>query len=226
MKFRSSLLAGVLATSLSLGGGAALAQDSSPQASPQVFESEPVSVDLTDVDGRVVASATFTQTDSGLNIVVQSTSEGDGSGLEAGLHGIHIHETGVCDPEGETPFESAGGHFNPTGAPHGALEDEESHAGDLGNLEVDETGTFGLDIVTDKLTMEPGGENSLADADGSAIIIHAGEDDLQTDPSGESGDRLACGVIFAEEGSGATPAADGSDATPEATPEISGTPAT
>lgn len=218
MNIRSRLIAGVLASSLSLGGGIALAQDTSPQASPQGFQSEPVVVDLADVEGRVVASATFTETNSGLNIVIQSTSQGDGSGLEAGMHGIHIHETGVCDPSGETPFESAGGHFNPTDASHGGLEDEESHAGDLGNIEVNDTGTFGVDIVTDKVTLEPGAANSLDDEDGSAIIIHAGEDDLETDPSGESGDRLACGVIFAAPDSGATPAADGSDATPEATP--------
>jgi Cu-Zn family superoxide dismutase len=214
MKFRSTLLAGVLASSLSLGGGLALAQDASPEASPQGTSGEPIAVELSNVDGRIVASATFTETESGVNIVIQSTSQDDGSGLEAGLHGVHIHETGTCDAEGETPFESAGGHFNPTQHTHGALDDEESHAGDLGNLEVDETGTFGAEITTDKVTLEPGAENSLADADGSAIIIHAGEDDLQTDPSGESGDRVACGVIFAPEGDAATPVSG----TPEASP--------
>jgi len=207
-----------LAATLSLGGGVAIAQDGSPAASPQAFESQPVTVNLENVDGDVVGSATFTETDTGVNIVVQSTSEGSGSGLEEGLHGIHIHETGVCDPSTETPFESAGGHFNPTDASHGGLDDEDSHAGDLGNIEVDSEGTFGADITTDKITLEAGAENSLDDADGSAIIIHAGEDDLQTDPSGESGDRLACGVIFAGDNAGATPAADGSDATPQSTP--------
>lgn len=218
MGIRSRISAGLLAATLSLGGGAAIAQDSTPQASPQGTGTEPITVNLTNVDGDVVASATFTESDSGLNIVVQSTSEGSGSGLEEGAHGLHIHETGVCDPSGDTPFESAGGHFNPTNAMHGDLEDEDSHAGDLGNIEVDAEGTFGADITTDKLTLEAGAENSLDDEDGSAIVIHAGEDDLSTDPSGESGDRVACGVIFPADDAAATPAADGLDATPESTP--------
>lgn len=215
MGMRSRIAAGLLASTLALSGGAVLAQEASPEATPDVGEI--LTVNLSNTDGEVVASASFSASDGGVNIVVQSTSEGAGSGLEPGQHGIHIHETGECDPSGETPFESAGGHFNPTGASHGSPEDQDSHAGDLGNLEVDETGTFGADFVTDKVTLEPGAENSLADADGSAIIIHAGEDDLETDPSGESGDRVACGVIFPAEDA-ATPAADGSDATPEATP--------
>jgi len=217
MGFRSRVVTGLLASTLSLSGGAALAaQDATPEATPVVGEI--VTVNLTDVNGEIVGSASFSESTTGVTITVQSTSGGAGSGLEPGLHGLHIHETGACDPSGETSFESAGGHFNPTGAPHGDLEDPDSHAGDLGNIEVDETGGFGLDIVTAKITLEPGAENSLADADGSAIVIHAGEDDLMTDPSGESGDRLACGVIFAPEASGETGAADGSDATPEATP--------
>lgn len=213
MNLRSRIVTGLLASTLSLSGGAALAAQ---EATPEVGEL--VTVELENVDGDVVASTSFSQTPNGVTITVQSTSGGSGSGLEPGLHGIHIHETGECDASGDTPFESAGGHFNPTGASHGGLEDEDSHAGDLGNLEVDETGTFGLDIVTDKFALDPGAENSLADADGSAIIIHAGEDDLESDPSGESGDRVACGVIFAPEGSGAASADDGSDATPQATP--------
>ena len=213
MGFRSRIVTGLLASTLVLGGATAAAAQ---EATPEIGEI--VTVNLENVDGDIVGSVSFSENESGVSITVQSTSEGSGSGLEAGLHGIHIHETGECDSSGDTPFESAGGHFNPTDASHGGLEDEDSHAGDLGNIEVDETSTFGLNIVTDKVTLEPGAENSLADADGSAIIIHAGEDDLETDPSGESGDRLACGVIFAPEGSGATPASDGSDATPEATP--------
>lgn len=213
MGIRLRMAAGLLASTLCLSGGAAVGAQ---EATPEVGEM--LTVNLTNTGGEIVGSARFSESDEGVNIVVQSTSEGSGSGLEPGLHGIHIHETGECDPSGETPFGSAGGHFNPTGASHGGLEDEDSHAGDLGNLEVNETGTFGLDIVTGEVTLTPGAENSLADEDGSAIIIHAGEDDLETDPSGESGDRIACGVIFAAADSNATPAADGSDATPEATP--------
>ena len=216
MGVRTRIAAGVLASSLALGGGAVAAQESTPAGTPAI--GEPLTLDLTTANGDVIGSATIVASPNGVTITLQSTSEGSGSGLEPGPHGVHIHETGNCDPSGDTPFGSAGEHFNPTGASHGALEDTDSHAGDLGNLEVDGAGTFGLDVTTDKVSLEPGAENSLADEDGSAILIHAGEDDLQTDPSGESGDPVACGVIFAEAGSDATPAADGSDATPEATP--------
>jgi Cu-Zn family superoxide dismutase len=113
----------------------------------------------------------------------------------------------MCDPSGETAFQSAGGHFNPTDASHGGPDDEDSHAGDLGNLTVDDNGAFEFEITTDRVTLDPEAENSLADQDGGALVIHAGADDLKTDPSGESGERLICGVIF--------PAMEG---TPEATP--------
>ena len=212
MGLRSQLAAGLLASILAVSGGVALAQ----QATPEV--SEIITVDLTNPDGDLVGTASFAETPEGVTVTVQSTSEGAGSGLEPGLHGIHIHETGDCDPSGDTPYEAAGGHFNPTDAKHGAPDDPDSHAGDLGNLEVDETGTFGLEISTGKVTLAPGAENSLADEDGSAIIIHAGEDDLETDPSGESGERIACGVIFPAAGAVGTPADDDSDATPESTP--------
>jgi len=206
------LAAGLLASTLAVSGGAALAQEATPEMG------ESVTVDLTNADGALVGTATLAETPQGVTVTVQSTSQGEGSGVEPGLHGIHIHETGECDPSGDMPFASAGGHFNPTDAVHGAPDDPESHAGDLGNLEVEEGGIFGFEITTNKVTLAPGAENSLADEDGSAILIHANEDDLETDPSGESGDRIACGVIFAAPGTGATPAADGSDATPEATP--------
>jgi len=216
MGIRTRMATGFIASLLLTGSGIAAAQQTTPGATPTV--GEPITVDLMGVDGNSIGSATFVESPEGVTITLQSTSEGSGAGLEPGPHGVHIHETGVCDPSGDTPFGSAGAHFNPTGASHGALEDEDSHAGDLGNLEVDEVGTFGLDVTTGKISLSPGAENSLADQDGSAIVIHAGEDDLQTDPSGESGDRIACGVIFAAAGSSATPAADGSDATPEASP--------
>ena len=193
MDIRSRFLTGVLASALSLSGGIALAQESSPVASPPT-QGAPVTVELTNQDGDPVGSAILSETANGVQIALQSVP--DGSGLDPGEHGIHIHETGACDPSGDTPFQSAGGHFNPTDASHGGPDDEESHAGDLGNLTVDENGTFDFEIVTDRVTLNPGAENSLADADGSALVIHAGEDDLETDPSGESGERLVCGVIL------------------------------
>ena len=106
-------------------------------------------------------------------------------GLAAGEHGIHVHETGVCDPDGERAFASAGGHYNPTDAEHG------DHAGDLGNITADEDSTAVYRETTDSFTLD-----ELLDEDGTSIVIHAEED--ENDPEGESfGARIACGVIAA-----------------------------
>lgn len=117
--------------------------------------------------------------------------------LAPGEHGIHVHEVGSCDPTGEPAFVLAGGHFNPTDSRHGAPGLEKSHAGDLGNMTVAEDGSAAFSLSTDRVTLALGEVNSLADADGSTLLIHAGVDDLSTDPSGESGDRLLCAVISA-----------------------------
>lgn len=199
MGVRSKLMTGILASTLALGGGTALAQDASPEASPVPDE---VLVSLTNADGDAVANASLIQTDDGVDIAV---SAGEDTGLEPGEHGIHIHETGLC----EAPFESAGGHFNPMDTSHGDIDDDDSHAGDLGNLTVEDDGTIQFEATSDKISLQEGEEMSLADQDGSALVIHAGADDLESDPSGESGDRLACGVIFPAKDSG----------TPVATPE-------
>ncbi len=140
---------------------------------------------LHNADGEVVGEATFTQVEGGVRI------EAEVSHLEPGLHGIHIHETGQCDPP---DFKSAGGHFNPEGRQHGLDSAEGPHAGDLPNLEVGEDGSGTYETTTDRVTLTEG-EASLFDDDGSALVIHAGEDDQVTDPTGDSGDRVACGVI-------------------------------
>jgi Cu-Zn family superoxide dismutase len=109
------------------------------------------------------------------------------TGLTPGEHGFHIHETGDCSaPDGS----SAGGHFNPTDMPHGAPDAPAHHVGDLGNLTADASGKATLDRVFDFLTLE--GENSIV---GRGVIIHAGPDDFTTQPTGNAGARVACGVI-------------------------------
>ncbi|HSH80629.1 MAG TPA: superoxide dismutase family protein [Herpetosiphonaceae bacterium] len=143
---------------------------------------------LQNVSGDVVGTARFVEDDAGkVHISVHA------SGLSTGLHGIHVHTVGSC-VTGTTAFDGAGGHFNPTGAQHGLENDHGAHAGDLPNLEVNEAGIGRLNTTTDHLTLGAG-STSLFDADGSAVVIHAGPDDQISNPAGNSGGRVACGVI-------------------------------
>ena len=137
------------------------------------------------IDGKAnpIGTAQLNQLAQGVQIVVAI------SGLPAGKHALHIHETGECEP----PFESAGGHFNPTGAEHGWDNPAGPHAGDLPNIYVGE-GAVQVEYITDRVTLEDG-ETSLFDDDGSAIVIHEGQDDYVSEPAGDAGNRLACGVI-------------------------------
>ena len=109
------------------------------------------------------------------------------TGLTPGKHGFHIHETGDCSAPDAS---SAGGHFNPDAKPHGAPNAGEHHAGDLGNVEADSTGMAMADLHSTSLTLE--GPNSII---GKAVIVHGGEDDLKSQPAGNAGPRVACGVI-------------------------------
>jgi Cu-Zn family superoxide dismutase len=138
---------------------------------------------LRDVTGKELGVAYFAEGTDGT-----VTVELDGEGLSSGDHGLHIHETGTCDPAGEKAFTSAGGHFNPSGSKHG------EHAGDLGNLPAQDWFEHGT--TTDQFTLSPGA-TSILDADGSTLVIHADPDDGTTDPAGNAGPRHACGVIVA-----------------------------
>jgi Cu-Zn family superoxide dismutase len=111
--------------------------------------------------------------------------------LPAGPHGIHVHEKGDCT---KPDFKSAGKHFNPGSKEHGAENPKGFHAGDLGNIEVAPDGTANLEVFAPQLTLRAA-EHSLIRPGGTAIIIHAGRDDQKSDPSGNSGDPIACGVI-------------------------------
>lgn len=141
------------------------------------------SATLVDSTGATVGFVTFVQQASG-QVVVSIHA----SGLTPGQHGIHIHAVGSC----VTPdFLSAAGHFNPTGATHGA------HAGDLGNITANPAGRANLVILTSAFTISDG-PLALLDSDGGALVVHAGADDLISDPSGNSGGRVVCGVIHAD----------------------------
>lgn len=113
---------------------------------------------------------------------------GDLRSLAPGLHGIHVHMAALCEP----PFESAGGHWNPAERQHGLENPAGPHRGDLPNIEAS-----GDSTVTVNVTTPEGNLGELLDLDGASVVIHAGRDDQRTDPSGGSGDRIACGVIEA-----------------------------
>lgn len=165
----------MIATALGLAVSPALAQE-------QKVES--TTVTLRDVKGDDVT--TLTLSDAGNGVLVTGTL----NEVSPGPHAIHFHAVGKCEP----PFETAGGHFNPTAKQHGIMNEAGHHAGDMPNIVMPEEGQGVIQIFAAGVSLAPG-EGSLRDADGTAIVIHAGPDDYKTDPSGASGDRIACGVV-------------------------------
>lgn len=147
---------------------------------------ETASADLIDKDGKSIGSAQLTQGPQGVLIEVRV------QGLPDGDHGFHIHAVGKCDPPA---FESAGGHFNPDHKKHGLLNPDGPHAGDFPNVHALGAGRVIVEVLAADVTLREGEPNSLLDEDGSALVIHADRDDLRSDPSGNSGARIACGVI-------------------------------
>lgn len=114
--------------------------------------------------------------------------------LQAGEHGIHFHEVGRCDGAGSLAFASAGGHYNPGGRKHGLSAPDGPHAGDAPNLVAGSDGRARVHFTTNRVTLTSG-PASLNDADGSSLVVHALGDDQVTDPSGNSGARIACAVV-------------------------------
>ncbi|MCJ8518722.1 Cu-Zn family superoxide dismutase [Pseudorhizobium tarimense] len=157
----------------------ALAQDAT--TSPEVGRAT-----FIDPEGNSIGTATVKATPNGLLIKAKVAN------LPAGPHGFHIHETGECNAEGG--FQSAGGHFAPAGNEHGFMVDGGPHAGDFPNQTVMEDGTMVVEVFNKDLTLSEG-ENAVLDDDGAAIVIHSTADDYRTQPSGASGDRIACAVI-------------------------------
>ena len=172
MKTTSAL---ALAAALVALSGPALAQ-----------EAPGATATMTDAAGTALGTLTLMEMDGGVHI------SGELANVPNGEHGFHIHETGVCDPA--TGFESAGAHFEPGDHQHGTENPQGPHAGDLMNITADDDGKAVVDLHNPNVTIAAG-EASLNDADGSALVLHADPDDYQTDPSGNSGDRIACGVI-------------------------------
>ena len=130
---------------------------------------------------KVTGTVTFTKSGNAVKIVAEL------NGLSPGKHGFHIHEFGDCSAPDAT---SAGGHFNPTKDPHAGHDAEKRHVGDLGNIEADSSGKARLEL-TDKEMQFTGDKGIL----GHAVIVHEKADDLKTQPTGDAGGRVACGVI-------------------------------
>jgi len=141
--------------------------------------------ELKNAQGVVVGFATLSEEQGGVRVFA------DVRGLPPGPHGTHLHAVGKCEPP---DFTSAGGHFNPAGKKHGLGNPDGSHAGDLPNIAVGADGTGQLNYLARGVTLGSGA-GSLFGADGTAVVIHAGPDDYWTDPAGNSGARIACGVI-------------------------------
>lgn len=143
---------------------------------------------LTDAQGNQVGTATFTQDGDQTTAVYEVAYPG-----ATGMHGIHVHETGECTPP---DFTTAGGHFNPAGADHAAPGTEPRHAGDFGNIDLGDAGNGRLELTTGLITVAAGPSSVV----GKAVILHAGEDDGTTQPTGNAGARLACGVVASQAG--------------------------
>jgi superoxide dismutase, Cu-Zn family len=134
------------------------------------------------VENEAAGVVTFTREGDNVRVIATIT------GLEPeSMHGFHIHQYGDCSDESGL---SAGGHFNPFGMPHGSPTDTERHVGDLGNLTSDADGVASLDYVDTVLDLD--GAFSIL---GRGVVVHAGEDDLESQPTGDAGSRIGCGVI-------------------------------
>lgn len=144
-----------------------------------------VTAELKDASGKNVGTAVATQVGKTINVRV------NGMGLPPGPHGIHVHMVGECTAP---DFASAGAHWNPTERQHGRNNPAGRHKGDLPNIVAGQGGLGSINYIIEDASVSDG-PNALMDADGASIVIHAAEDDYATDPSGNSGDRIACGVF-------------------------------
>lgn len=138
-------------------------------------------VPLLNASGQSIGEVRVGENATGINLLVTAR------GLPPGVHGIHVHDVGACDPP---DFKTAGPHWNPTGKQHGSENPQGAHMGDLQNVTVEPDGSLSAEVAV------PGGAASpMLDANGAALVIHADPDDYKTDPSGNSGARIACAVL-------------------------------
>ena len=177
---RSLLLSAMVLVALSSACSAAMRRGSVAQAAAII----------NDVNGAPIGTAQLWQDANGLvNVEIASLA------LPPGTHAIHFHAVGKCEG-GSTAFSTAGGHYNPLGKEHGLDNPRGPHAGDAPNLLTPAGGVGKVEFNTSRVSLTPG-SISLFDADGSSIVVHAGADDQVSQPSGNSGGRIACGVVRA-----------------------------
>jgi Cu-Zn family superoxide dismutase len=172
-------------TMLALLSGSAMAEDAKPKAPVAPAKAKPVTVKLSDAKGKSIGTATLSADPAGVKITLAV------KGLAPGEHAIHVHQTAKCDAP---DFKSAGGHFNPENKKHGHDNPEGAHAGDMPNFTVDAKGTSKATLVAPGVTLEDG-PHSVFTGGGTALVIHDKADDMKSDPAGNAGDRIACGLI-------------------------------
>jgi superoxide dismutase, Cu-Zn family len=174
--FSPSLIAPLF---LSLAFAMAHAQTPAPKSPPPL---KAVAVLHPTADNKVSGTVAFTEEADGVRV------QADITGLSPGKHGFHVHEFGDCTA---ADLASAGGHFNPTNKPHAGPDAAQRHAGDMGNVEADASGAAKLDYVDHEMSLT----NDERSVIGRSVIVHAKADDLKSQPAGDSGARIACGVI-------------------------------
>lgn len=178
-----------IAAAVSAAALASACQEPQEPAADNVAEApvmaEPQTIALNGQDGRPVGTVTLSEDANGVTIKI------DASAIPVGTHGVHLHEKGLCD--GPT-LASAGAHWNPMAKQHGRDNPMGAHLGDLANFEIGAAGTATTMFLVGGVSMSGTG-NALADADGTSLVVHATADDYKTDPSGNSGDRVACAVV-------------------------------
>jgi Cu-Zn family superoxide dismutase len=146
-----------------------------------------VRVELKSASGQSAGSVTFTATRKGVKVKIKLEN------LPIGMHGVHIHQNAVCDAP---DFKGAGGHFNPEKKQHGFENAMGHHAGDIpGNVAVGENHMGEATFTLTDVTLDPAAPNSIFANGGTSIVVHEKADDMKTDPSGASGNRIACGVV-------------------------------
>ncbi|HEX2803391.1 MAG TPA: superoxide dismutase family protein [Sphingomicrobium sp.] len=179
---------------LSACGGAEEGAENRSGDSGQLAEAP--AVPMVNASGAIIGQVRGGDSEGGATLLIEAR------GLPPGVHGIHIHDVGLCEPPG---FTTAGSHWNPTGAEHGGDNPKGAHMGDLQNVTVADDGTLRVQVVAPGTYLRTAGRDANAgarqilDASGASIVIHAKPDDQKTDPSGNSGDRIACAVLGSPE---------------------------